>query len=46
MPWKPSQRAAIAAKMAREGKSPEEISRFFREHGHGKRQLAQKLRKK
>jgi hypothetical protein len=36
MPWRdPKQRAAIAARMAREGKSEEEISRFFREHGHG-----------
>ena len=37
MPWPPKQRAAIAAKMAREGKSPAEISAFFRRHGHGKR---------
>lgn len=35
MPWPPKQRAAIAARMAREGKSREEISRFFRAHGHG-----------
>ena len=34
MPYKPSQRAAIAAKMKRQGKSEEEISKFFREHGH------------
>lgn len=37
MPWKdPKQRAAIAAQMARDGKSQEEISAFFRKHGHGK----------
>lgn len=35
MPWPPKQRAAIAARMSRQGKSREEISRFFREHGHG-----------
>ena len=34
MPWKPDQMRAIAAKMRREGKSREEISRFFRAHGH------------
>lgn len=34
MPWKPEQRRAIAARMSREGKSREEISRFFRKHGH------------
>ena len=35
MPYKPSQVRAIAARMRREGKSPEEIRRFFHEHGHG-----------
>lgn len=35
MPWPPKQRAAIAARMAREGKSREEIAAFFRKHGHG-----------
>jgi hypothetical protein len=35
VPWPPKQRAAIAARMAREGKSREEISRFFRRHGYG-----------
>lgn len=35
MPWPSRQRRAIAARMVREGKSPEEISRFFREHGYG-----------
>jgi hypothetical protein len=35
MPWKPSQRKAIAADLSRKGKSPEEIRRFFHEHGHG-----------
>jgi DNA-binding CsgD family transcriptional regulator len=37
MPWPPKQRAAIAARMKRQGKSPEEIAAFFREHGHGDR---------
>jgi hypothetical protein len=36
MPWAPKQRAAIAAKMKREGKSDAEIRAFFRKHGHGK----------
>lgn len=35
MPWPAKQRAAIAARMRREGKSPEEIRRFFHKHGHG-----------
>lgn len=35
MPWKPEQMRAIAARMRREGKSPEEIRRFFHKHGHG-----------
>ena len=35
MPWPERQRRAIAAKMAREGKSRAEISAFFRRHGHG-----------
>jgi hypothetical protein len=35
MPWPPRQRAAIAARMKREGKSDEEIRRFFHKHGHG-----------
>lgn len=34
MPWPDRERKAIAAKMVREGKTSEEISRFFREHGH------------
>lgn len=34
MPWPdPKQRRAIAARLSRDGKSREEISRFFREHG-------------
>lgn len=40
MPWPPKQRAAIAAKMARQGKSREEIAEFFRRHGHGDRTKA------
>lgn len=35
MPWPPEQRKAIAARMRRQGKTPEEISEFFRRHGHG-----------
>jgi hypothetical protein len=35
MPWPPKQRAAIAARMKRDGKSPDEIRRFFHKHGHG-----------
>lgn len=35
MPYKPSQMRAIAAQMRRDGKSPEEIRRFFHKHGHG-----------
>lgn len=35
MPWPPKQRKAIAASMARKGKSDEEISAFFRRHGYG-----------
>ena len=35
MPWPPEQRKAIAARMRRQGKSPEEIAEFFRKHGHG-----------
>jgi hypothetical protein len=35
MPYKPEQMRAIAAQMRRDGKSPEEISAFFRKHGHG-----------
>jgi hypothetical protein len=47
MPWKPSQQRAIAANMARQGKSREEISRFFRSHGygHGKNALIEAHRK-
>lgn len=36
MPWPERQRRAIAADMARRGKSREEISAFFRRHGYGK----------
>lgn len=48
MPWPPKQRAAIAARMAREGKSREEISRFFRAHGygHGKNALMEAHKRK
>lgn len=50
MPYKPSQQRAIAARMSREGKSDEEISRFFREHGHGSKKHSygskRKLRKR
>ena len=35
MPWPPRQRRAIAASMARAGKSREEIAAFFRAHGYG-----------
>lgn len=35
MPWPPNQRRAIAASMARKGKSREEIAAFFRAHGYG-----------
>lgn len=36
MPWRdPRQRAAIAADLARRGKSREEIRAFFHRHGHG-----------
>jgi hypothetical protein len=35
MPWPPKQRAAIAANLARKGKSRQQIRRFFHEHGHG-----------
>ena len=35
MPWPPEQRKAIAARMRRQGKSPEQIAEFFRRHGHG-----------
>jgi hypothetical protein len=37
MPWPPEQRKAIAANMARQGKSRAEISAFFRRHGYRKR---------
>lgn len=40
MPWPAKQRAAIAADMRRRGKSPEEIRRFFHEHGYGNRTKA------
>ena len=33
MPWKPKQKQAIAARLASEGKKPEKIREFFREHG-------------
>jgi hypothetical protein len=36
MPWPPKQRAAIAASLARKGKTSAEISAFFRAHGYGK----------
>ena len=34
MPWKPSQQRAIAAQLSRDGKSEEQIRRFFHAHGH------------
>jgi len=45
MPWKPSQQRAIAADMARRGKTREEIAAFFRAHGHGKNALIEAHRK-
>lgn len=36
MPWPEKQRRAIAANMARQGKSREEIAAFFRRHGYGR----------
>lgn len=36
MPWPEKQRRAIAAQMARDGKSREEIAAFFRKHGYGR----------
>lgn len=45
MPWPPKQRAAIAADLARKGKSRAQISRFFHEHGHGGRMLARHMGK-
>lgn len=35
MPWPPKQQRAIAANLARQGKSREQISAFFRKHGYG-----------
>jgi hypothetical protein len=35
VPWPKEQREAIAARMRREGKTKEQISAFFRSHGHG-----------
>lgn len=35
MPWPDKQRRAIAASLARQGKSREEIRAFFHKHGHG-----------
>lgn len=35
MPWPPEQMRAIAASLRRQGKSTEQIRRFFHEHGHG-----------
>jgi hypothetical protein len=35
VPWPEKQRKAIVTRMRREGKTPAQISRFFREHGHG-----------
>jgi hypothetical protein len=46
VPWKPSQRKAIAADLGRRGKSDEEISRFFHEHGHGGYGKKKKLKRK
>lgn len=37
MPWPEKQRRAIAASLARQGKSREEIAAFFRKHGYGGR---------
>jgi len=37
---------AIAARMAREGKSEEEIRAFFHRHGHGEKRLKDRARKK
>jgi hypothetical protein len=36
VPWPERQRRAIAADMARKGKSREEIAAFFRRHGYGR----------
>jgi hypothetical protein len=46
MPYKPSQRKAIAAKMSRQGKSKAEISKFFHEHGLPGSKSKSKARKK
>jgi len=46
MPWPPAQMRAIAARMRREGKSPEEIRAFFRKHGHGKKNALMDAHKK
>ena len=46
MPWPPKQRAAIAARMAREGKSRRQISAFFHRHGHGGELMAAYRRRK
>jgi hypothetical protein len=35
MPWPPRQQRAIAANLARQGKTREEIAAFFRRHGYG-----------
>jgi hypothetical protein len=35
VPWPPRQQRAIAASLARQGKSRGEISAFFRKHGYG-----------
>jgi hypothetical protein len=40
MPWPERQRRAIAANMARQGKTREEISAFFRAHGYGSKHKA------
>lgn len=37
MPWKPAQQRAIAADLARRGKSRAEIAAFFRAHGYPKK---------
>lgn len=46
MPWPSRQMRAIAARMIREGKSREEVARFFREHGHGDTKTDTKKRPK
>jgi len=45
VPWPPKQRAAIAADLRRKGKGREQISAFFRAHGHGSHPLVKAARR-